>query len=158
MQYYWLLHHNSRCIQGTHTYVPRTTGHHRHMAPHTQNKILGTRLDMTANGNHSRAFQSRMTANRQAESIKHKTAALFGLELPVVKQPINCQNFHFVQALVAPSGNVHYHGTHLVLGSQLHMHEGYTAPSNVSQMVVWKHCQQPTYLGYCLKICTMLPE
>ncbi len=37
-----------------------------------------------------------------------------------------------------------YHGTCLVLGSQLHMHEGYTAPSNVSQTVVWKHCQQPT--------------
>ncbi len=46
-----------------------------------------------------------MTANKRAESIKHKTAAL-GPELPVEKQPINCRDFHFVQALVAPNRHV----------------------------------------------------
>ncbi len=53
--------------------------------------------------------------------------------------------FPLVQAPIIPVEMCVYHGTRLVLGSQLHMHEGYTDPSNVSQTVVWKHCQQPTF-------------
>ncbi len=100
-------------------------------------------------------YEARHDSSFQSVSVKYDSkqaswvyqaqdSVLFGLDLPVVKQPINCRDFYFVQALVAPNGyerlpwntsgpwftTTHAWGIH--------------CPSNVSQMVVWKRCQQPT--------------